>query len=144
MIIIDADACPAKDAIIKLAGECGVRVLLVASFAHRMPEMDGVIVRYTDCSPQAVDMVIMNEATPGDIVITQDYGLAAVVLAKKVKAVSPRGMLYTTENIDGLLEMRNAHARIRRGGGKIKGPAAFEKEDLVRLLKVLRFLLKPT
>lgn len=144
MIIIDADACPVKDAIIKLARENDVRVLLVASFAHKMQEMDGVTVRYTDCSPQAVDMVIMNEAAPGDIVITQDYGLAAVVLAKKAKAVSPRGMLYTAEKIDGLLELRNAHARIRRGGGKIKGPAAFTKEDRERLLQVLRCLMKST
>lgn len=141
MIIIDADACPAKEAIIKLAREYGVPVLLVASYAHRMPESDGVSVRYTDCSPQAVDMVIMNEVTPGDIVITQDYGLAAVVLGKRAKVLSPRGMLYTEENIEGLLELRNIHARIRRGGGKTKGPAAFEKEDQMRLVNMLHTLI---
>lgn len=142
MVIIDADACPLKDEIIALAREYGVPVLLVASYAHRMPEKEGVTVRYTDCSPQAVDMVIMNTVMPEDVVITQDYGLAAVVLGKRAKALSPRGMQYTAEKIDGLLELRNAQARIRRGGGKTKGPPAYGSEDRMRLLEALRSLLE--
>jgi uncharacterized protein len=138
VIIIDADACPGKDAIVALARQYKEPVLLVASHAHDMPDYEGVRVRKTDCSPQAVDLVIMNEVKPGDIVITQDYGLAAVVLGKKALAVSPRGMQFTEGNITELLEARNLHARIRRGGGRVKGPSAYTRSDQELLLSLLQ------
>jgi hypothetical protein len=141
LIIIDADACPAKDEIITLAMEYDVGVLLVASYAHRMPTAKNVTVKQVDSSPQAVDIVIMNEVKSQDIVITQDYGLAAVILGKGARVVSPRGKQYLAENITGLLEMRNVHARIRRGGGRVKGPAAYTKADKEQLLATLRQLL---
>lgn len=141
MIIVDADACPSKEEIIAVAREFGVQVLLVASYAHRMPEHEHVMVRQTDSVPEAVDLIIMNEVVPGDIVITQDYGLAAVVLGKRAKVLSPRGLMYTEQNIDMLLETRNLHARIRRSGGHTKGPAPYTKSDQLKLVQELQNLL---
>lgn len=141
MIIVDADACPSKEEIIAVAREFGVTVLLVASYAHRMPEYENVIVRQADSVPEAVDIIIMNEVKPGDIVITQDYGLAAVVLGKKAKVLSPRGMLYTEQNMDGLLEARNFSAKIRRCGGRTKGPSPYTKADQIKLVQMLQELL---
>ena len=63
----------------------------------------------------------MNMVHPGDIVVTQDYGLAAMCLAKKAVPVSQDGMVYTGENIGGLLEQRAMAQKIRRGGGRLSG-----------------------
>ena len=64
-----------------------------------------------------------------DIVVTQDFGLSAMVLGKGARAVNQNGMVYTDDNIDKLLMERHIGAKVRRGGGKTKGPAKRTKED---------------
>ena len=64
-----------------------------------------------------------------DIVVTQDYGLAAMILARGASAIDQNGMVYTGENIDSLLERRYIGQKIRRGGGRTKGPKKRTRED---------------
>lgn len=128
-ILVDADACPVKDIILKVAGESGIAVTMVASIAHQLDYGDMATVIRVDSAPQAVDMVIINMSGPQDIIVTQDYGLASLVLAKGAKALSPRGLVFTEKNIDDLLNQRYISGEIRRLGGRQRGPRAHTKED---------------
>lgn len=86
-------------------------------------------------------MKIANIASSGDVVVTQDYGLAALVLAKGAAAISPWGKVYRSETIDFLLEEREVKARVRRGGGKTKGPSKRSSGDNTNFRKNLLQIL---
>jgi uncharacterized protein YaiI (UPF0178 family) len=143
-IIVDADACPVKSEIISIGRKFGVEVVIVASFDHRMePASDGVTVVQVDRSDQSVDLHIANRISRGDILVTQDFGLATIGLAKGAIALSNRGQMYKDETIDFLLERRHELAKQRRSGKFMRGsgPKAFTEEDrnyfLQSLTKVL-------
>lgn len=141
-LIVDADSCPVKDIILAVARDTSTPVLLVASVSHQMScQGEGIRVLTVDKVPQAADIAVINNVLAGDIVVTGDYGLAALVLAKGAVPLSPRGNVYTDANIDGLLLRRHLEARIRRGGGRIKGPAVFGEQDRQRFGHVLRGLI---
>ena len=140
-IIVDADACPVKREIIETARRFNVPVVMVASYAHRISQEDGVDIVQTDMSDQSVDLAIANRLHAGDIVITQDFGLAALALGKGADAISNRGQLYSDQDIDYLLQRRHEHGRIRRGGGRHKGPKPFSEEDRKSFLHILTKLL---
>ena len=91
-ILVDADACPVKDVIIEIGRQKGIQVELVASYNHHINGGPGVTVITTDTGPDAADYVIANRVNTDYLVITQDYGLAALVLGRKGKALSPRGL----------------------------------------------------
>lgn len=141
-IVVDADACPVKREIYETAEQFGTPVLMVASFDHRIEPKDGVEVIQVDRSSQSADMYIVNRIAAGDIVITQDFGLACIAIGKKAIVLSPRGEQYSNDNIDYLMERRHELAKRRRSGGKTKGPKAMLDEDRKRfqqkLTKVLR------
>lgn len=143
-IIVDADACPVKPEIIKAAAPFAVDVIMVASFDHRLAPMDGVQIVQVDRSDQSADLYIANRIAAGDILVTQDFGLAALALGKKAIALSNRGQQYTDRTIDFLLDRRHEQAKQRRGGKHSKGPKPFTDEDrnyfLQTLTKVLRGL----
>lgn len=128
-ILVDADSCPVKDIITAVAQKRNIRVILIASINHRMLAAEGVQVITVDDSPQSVDIMLANQLVPGDIVVTQDWGLAALVLGKKAKALSPRGLIFNNGNIDELLFVRHLAAKVRRAGGRTKGPLAFVNAD---------------
>lgn len=90
---------------------------------------------------QEADMKIANLASSGDVVVTQDYGLAALALAKGAAAISPWGKVYRIETIDFLLEERDVKARVRRGGGKTKGPSKRSVGDNTNFRKNLWHIL---
>jgi uncharacterized protein YaiI (UPF0178 family) len=140
-IIVDADACPVKPEIAKAAQQFQIEVLMVASFDHRLAPMEGVQTVQVDRSDQSADLYIANRIAPGDVLITQDFGLAALALGKKAIALSNRGQQYTDRTIDFLLDRRHEQAKQRRGGKHSKGPKPFTDEDreffLQSLTKVL-------
>ncbi|MHB8170916.1 MAG: YaiI/YqxD family protein [Thermincolia bacterium] len=142
-ILVDADSCPVKDIIIDLAASYGIEVIFIASMSHYSHQVQSVQWVYVDSHSQAVDLAISNRVQPGDIVVTQDYGLAAIVLGKRGKAISTRGKIFTQANMDLLLEQRNIEARIRKGGGRTKGPKALTKEDRQRFADNLIKLIQP-
>ncbi|WP_308638873.1 YaiI/YqxD family protein [Paenibacillus silvisoli] len=141
-IVVDADACPVKREIVETARSFAVPVLMVASHDHRLQEEPGVTINQVDRSDQSVDLYIANHVLRGDIVVTQDFGLATIVLAKGAIALSPRGQQYDDSNIDYLMERRHELAKKRRGGGRHKGPKAMSGEDRERFQQKLTKVLQ--
>lgn len=141
-IIVDADACPVKTEIEEAGRQFGVQVVLVASFDHRMKENPGVRVVQVDRSDQSVDLYIANQIKSGDILVTQDFGLAALGLAKGSYCLTNRGQEYTDSSIDFLLDRRHTSAKMRRAGKHSKGPKPFTDEDRKYFLHGLTKLLK--
>lgn len=115
---------------------------MVASHDHRLQAEDGVSIMQVDRSDQSVDLYIANHIKRGDIVVTQDFGLATIVLAKGALALSPRGQQYDDRNIDYLMERRHELAKRRRGGGRTKGPKAMSDEDRIRFQQKLTKVLE--
>jgi len=140
-IFVDADACPVKDEIIEVAREFALEVIMVNSVSHYGSFIEGAEYVIVDNIPQAADMAIINRVKAGDIVITQDYGLASLVLKKGASALHHTGKRYTGENIDHLLFKRHLAQKIRRGGGKLEGPKAFTKKDKENFKQALRKLV---
>ncbi|PKM86011.1 MAG: hypothetical protein CVU87_13415 [Firmicutes bacterium HGW-Firmicutes-12] len=140
-VIVDADACPqkAKHIIVTLAKKYCTEVIMVASFNHNLVGEFEVVVVGNE--PEAADLTVINLTKKGDIVVTQDWGLAAVLLGKGVHVVSPHGKIYCEEKMDFLLEQRHIKAKIRRSGGKTKGPSARTKEDDEHFSRALEELL---
>jgi len=127
-IIVDADACPrgAMQVCRKMAARHAIQLYTVASFNHNIISDHHVTVG--DGSQEA-DLAVINMTTAGDIVVTQDWGLAALVLGRKAAAISPAGRIYRPETMDFLLEEREVKAKLRRGGGRTRGPRPRTAED---------------
>lgn len=127
-IIVDADACPKTclQIIQKLAKIHKYEVITIASFNHHIENARHLV---AGNESQATDIMVMNLCRPGDIIVTQDWGLAAIVLARTAKAISPSGKIFDPATIDLLLEERNILAKHRRSGGRTKGPSKRSKED---------------
>ena len=130
-IYVDADACPVKDIIISEAGDFEIQVILVTSFSHfsNAEQPSGVKTIYVDSGADAADFRIVKLVEKGDIIVTQDYGLASLGLAKGIIVLHHRGFRYTNENIDQLLQTRYLSAMARKGGQRTKGPKPFTAED---------------
>lgn len=141
-IYVDADASPVKDVVISVAKKFDLQVVLVKSFSHFSNEetMEGVEIIYVDTGADAADYRIMQLAKRGDLIITQDYGLASLGLGKGCFVLHHMGFAYTNKNIDQLLETRHLSAKARRSGLKTKGPKPFTDEDRNKF----RFLLENT
>lgn len=133
-ILVDADACPgAVKAVVKAETvKIGLQPLFICSNAHFSRWEEHAQMIYVDRHPQAVDLAIANRVNPGDIVVTGDYGLAALVLGKGARAISHRGKLYTADKLPELLLQRHILAKVRKSGGRHRGPAKLSKEDLER------------
>ena len=140
-IIVDGDACPGISIITKIAKEYGLDVIIYCDINHYIT-VDYGEVRVVDSGFQSADMKVVNECTTGDIIISQDYGVAAICLGKKADVISPKGYIYTNENITAMLEQRHLSQRIRRGGGKTPNTKKRTIEDDNRLEKNLSYLLK--
>lgn len=130
-IYVDADACPVKDIIIDEAIQRELEVTLVTSISHFSLQEHpvGVETIYVDNDSEAADYRIMKLARKDDLVITQDYGLASLTLAKGCKVMHHKGFMYTNKNIDDMLQTRYLSAQARKAGQRTKGPKAFTKED---------------
>ena len=139
-ILVDADACPKSvlQICMRLGRKYNVPVWTVASFNHHI-ESDHPIVVGDDS--QEADIKIMNLTETGDVVITGDWGLAAMVLGKGASCLSPVGREYRHGKIDFLLEEREAKAKFRRGGGRTKGPRKRTAEDDERFASCLEKIL---
>ena len=140
-ILVDADACPVKEIIIDISIELDIQTIMVASLSHRIEAGEGVRVIRVDNSSQEADMAIINRAESGDVVVTDDYGLAALVLGKGGYPISFRGRPFTDKNIEPLLEARHRRAKERRAGSKTSGPRPFSQADRRAFSSGLRSLL---
>lgn len=120
-ILIDADACPVVDIAIRMARAAGVECLLLCDSAHGLQREGARTLTFVQ-GADSVDFALVNLVQKGDIVVTQDYGLAAMCLARGARVLSQNGMRYTDDNIDALLLARHTARKIRSAGGRLKGP----------------------
>lgn len=142
-ILVDADACPKTvlQITLQLGQKYEVPVWTVASFNHVIESDHHIMVGN---APQEADMKIINMTIAGDVVVTQDWGLAALVLGKKGYCIHPSGWVYRAERIDQMLEEREIKAKLRRGGGRTKGPKKrTEDEDIKYRENLERILSTP-
>jgi uncharacterized protein YaiI (UPF0178 family) len=120
-ILIDADGCPVVDIAVRLARKHGIECLILCDTAHEFSK-EGAATITVSKSADSVDFALVNLVQRGDLVVTQDYGLAAMCLARGAVPLNQNGMIYSDSNIDGLLHQRHAAQKIRKGGGRLKGP----------------------
>lgn len=141
-VVVDADACPVKSEIARIVQHCGATALLVSSYAHELSPQEGVHVVAVDASSQSADLYIANVLTSRDVLVTGDYGLAALGLSRGAAVLTPRGMVIRDDDIDSLLAQRHWSAKRRRAGQRTKGPPAFTKEDSAKFQQQLTSLLQ--
>lgn len=129
-ILVDADACPVVKLIEKIAKEFSIPCELFCDTNHVLFS-EYSQVRIVGAGADAVDFKLVNSTQKGDIVVTQDYGLAAMVLSKKAYAIHQNGREYRDENIGNMLEQRALTKKLRRASNKnhLKGPAKRTAED---------------
>jgi len=127
-ILVDADACPVKQIIVRLAKERNIPVTMLIDTSHELSDGYSTVIT-VDKQADSVDYALMGLLTADDVVVTQDFGLAAMVIGKGAKAVNQNGMVFTDENMDKLLLERHIGQKVRRSGGRTKGPAKRSKED---------------
>ena len=136
-ILIDADACP----VISLAEKA---VVLLCD-THHVLTSDYSQVVVVGAGADAVDLALINRCQRGDIVITQDYGVAALALGKGAKAIHQNGLVYTNDNIDRMLMERHLARKARMSGKHpLKGPKKRTAQDDLRFLEAFRSLIAQT
>ena len=136
-ILVDADACPVIGIVERVAKAHGIPVTLLCDTNHVL-KSDYSDVKVISAGADAVDFALINLCRRDDVVVTQDYGVAALAIGKGAFAIHQSGMLYTQDNIDQMLMERHLARKARMGKGKhhLKGPKkrareedeAFEKE----------------
>lgn len=129
-IFVDADACPVINIIEKVTEEYGIEVTLFCDTNHILYSEYSKI-KVIGAGTDAVDFALVNSCQKGDIVITQDYGVAVMTLGRGAYAIHQSGKWYTDENIDGLLMQRHLVKKVRRTSSKhhLKGQRKRNKED---------------
>lgn len=140
-LMIDADGCPVVALAVKTAEKYGVRCMLVCDTAHTFSNVPAEIITVSQGADSA-DFRIVNLLDAGDIVVTQDYGLAAMCLAKNATALNQNGLIYSEKNMDELLLSRHIHKKVRRAGGRMKGPKKRTKQQDEAFEKALTALFE--
>lgn len=117
-ILVDADSCPVKDIIVKIAKEYAFEVIMFADTSHIINEDGYSQIITVDKHSNSADIVLINAALKGDIIITQDYGVASMALSKLCFCINNNGMIYSENNIDRLMFERHLSSKLRRAGRK--------------------------
>ena len=132
-IYVDADACPVIPIVEQVAEKNNIAVTLLCDTNHVL-DSDYSEVKIIGAGADAVDFALINLCRKNDIVVTQDYGVAAMALGKGAYAIHQSGKWYTDENIDQMLMERHLSKKARRVSGKnhLKGPKKRTEEDDVR------------
>ncbi len=131
-ILVDADACPVIRTIEMIAKKHEIPVILICDINHALSS-DYSEVKIVDYGPDSVDFALLRICTKEDIVVTQDYGLAALILGKGAHAIHQSGRWYTNENIDQMLLERHIRREVRRTSKRhrVKGlPLRSGEEEL--------------
>lgn len=142
-ILIDADACPVTSIAINIAIEKEIDVVVLCDTSHILSSEYAEVIVVGQGS-DAVDFALLNLTKKNDIVVTQDYGVAAMVLGKGAHPIHQSGRWYTNENIDQMLFERHLSKKARRGSAKFrgKGPKKRTQEDDIRFEESLRKLIE--
>lgn len=141
-ILIDADACPVVRITERVAKKYSIPVVLLCDTNHVLSS-DYSEIKIIGAGEDAVDIALANLCKAGDMAVTQDYGVAAMVLAKGGYAIHQSGRVFTNENIDGLLMERHMAKKARMASSKnhLKGPKKRTSEDDKRYEESLERLI---
>ena len=141
-IFIDADGCPVVKNTISIAEKHNIEVFVVSDTAHYFNLSYGTLITVSTDSDSA-DYKIANLITSGDILVTQDYGLAAMALSRGARVLNQDGLIFTNDNIDALLLSRHESSKLRRSGIRTKGPKKRTKTQTENFECALAGLIKP-
>jgi len=136
-IYLDADACPVKEQVYRVAERYGVPVAVVANAPLRLPPQAGLELTVVPGSPDAADDWIAARAVPGDLVLTADIPLAARVVEAGVRCLDFRGGEFTPARVGDALAARDLNAYLRDMGMTGRGPAPFSPRDRSRFASAL-------
>lgn len=142
-ILVDADACPVVPIVEKVASKYKIPVILLCDTNHILQSEYGEIIT-VGAGADAVDFKLVSICQKGDVVVTQDYGVAAMILGKGAYGIHQSGKLYTNDNIDQMLMERHIVKKARNAKKRqhIKGPAKRTAEDNERFLQSLENLIQ--
>ena len=140
-MLIDADGCPVVDIALAACRRFEIPCLLLCDTAHEF-HREGAQTLVFDKGSDSVDYALVNRVVPGDLVITQDYGLASMCLSRGARVLHQDGWEYTPDNIDGLLFLRHTARKHRAAGGRMKGPQKRTEEQNQAFAKALERLLQ--
>lgn len=139
-LLVDADACPVVDLTVREANRQKIPVILITDTSHILNRTDAQVITVEKGNDSA-DFKLVNLVEKGDLVVTQDYGLAAMVLAKGGKALNQNGLIYSEQNMDTLLFTRHIAKKVRMSGGHTKGPRKRTKQQDEDFLFALQRML---
>lgn len=140
-VLIDADGCPVVDITVTLCRQYALPCRILCDTAHEIHKPGAQTLVY-DKGSDSVDYALVNQVSRGDIVITQDYGLASMCLARGAKVIHQDGWEYTVDNIDALLVVRHNSRKHRASGGRVKGPKKRTAEQKNKFADTLNLLLQ--
>ena len=140
-ILIDADGCPVVDLTLQTAAKYNVPVLILCDTAHQIQHVGAQTMTF-EKGADSVDFALVNRVCPGDLVITQDYGLASMCLARRARVLNQNGLEYTPENIDGLLFRRHENKKLLLAGKYPKGTPKRTKEQDITYRNALGRILQ--
>ncbi len=140
-LLIDGDACPDRESIKDIAKTYNIEMIVFVDYAHILSDDDYEVV-HCETGNDSVDMALVSRVKKGDLVITQDYGLAGLILSKGALVLHVSGQMITHDNIDGLLMSRYLSAKERKKNNRIKGPAKRTQEIKELFLKQIEDILK--
>lgn len=140
-IFVDADACPVVPQTLRIAEALGVPVVLVCDTSHQFSNVEAQVI-VCEKGADSADLVLINRLSPGDLVVTQDYGVAALALSRGCRALNQDGMEYSDANMDSLLFSRHLGKKIRAAGGRTKGPKRRTSQQNAGFEQALRILLE--
>lgn len=136
-IFVDADGCPVKEEVYRVAQRYGLKVVLVANSRMWAPEGDWLEQITVGSERNAADDWIAEHVGVDDIVITGDIPLASRCVAKGARVLGLKGHPFTEDNIGGVLATRDLLAELREQGARTRGPDPFAKQDRSRFLQRL-------
>ena len=136
-IYVDADGCPVKDEVYRVARRYALKVYLVSNSPIRIPEEDLFELVIVKGQFDAADDWIVEHVSANDIAVSSDIPLAARCLAKGARVLDPKGRVFTQESIGGVLANRDLMAHLRDLGNFTGGPGPFAKRDRSRFFQSL-------
>jgi uncharacterized protein YaiI (UPF0178 family) len=141
-IYVDGDACPVVQETVEVAGERGLKVIIAHSRHHNLSTgHEHVEIHETGDRQDAADHFIFNNIDSGDVVVTDDLGLATLVLGRGVDVIRFRGDRPSQDDIEMRLSMREASRRERAKSNRVSGPPEFTDRDRRRFVEGLKNLL---
>ena len=114
-ILIDADGCPVVDLTLQIAKQFGIPVIILCDTSHQI-ERESAQTLVFDKGADSVDFALVNRVKPEDVVVTQDYGLASMCLAKRARVLNQNGLEYTADNMEALMLRRYENKKLLRAG----------------------------